>query len=128
MKIGFMYESQSELEKHIPITLIAETFANYPKQFEDLEYDLQRELEATGIDVYDFNRRDVQIEDFPFTTKIRLKKLGYTQSAFDEVQQYIRKAKEWALETGLPEKYVMTAEEQSKWKLLTAITQVIISR
>lgn len=125
MKTGVMFEDNSELDKRLAVCFIAETWCNYPKPFSELNFDEQEELEAQGIDEWDYNHREITLDMLPLSAQIRLKQLGYTEEQFKTCKHLIAKAKRWALETGLPYNYVMDATELGQWEMLLAFTQVV---
>lgn len=125
MKAGIMFEDNTELEKRLSVSFIAETWCKYPSSFEDLSVEEQEKLEAQGIDEYDYDNREITLDMLPFSAQRRLKELGYTTEQFDACKYLIRRAKRWALETGLPYKYVMDSKELGHWKWLLAFTRVV---
>ena len=96
MKIGIIFESQSELTKRIPIDFIATTWR---------DGDTYKSLQCTA--------------------KIRLQRAGYDESSVNELSPLIRKAKRWALKNKMPKKTVIPENELSMWNRLTEITTII---
>lgn len=125
MKTGIMFDNNTELDKTLSVSFIAETWCNYPSQFGDLSYDEQKELEAQGVDEWDYDNREITLDMLPLSTKIRLRNLGYTEEQFNDCRHLITKAKRWALITGLPHDLVIDSKELAQWRMLLAFTQVV---
>lgn len=125
MKAGVIFESNTELEQRIPVMFIAETWCNYPPSFDSLSIKEQEELEAQGIDEWDYDHREITLDMLPITTRVRLKESGCTEEQFNMCKHLIDRAKKWALKTGIPYNYVMDAVEIKQWELLEVFTTIV---
>lgn len=125
MKAGVIFESNTELEQCIPVMFIEETWCNYPPSFDSLPIAKQEELEAQGVDEWDYDHREITLDMLPITTRVRLKENGCTEEQFNMCKHLIDRTKKWSLKTGIPYNYVMDAVEIKQWELLKLFTQIV---